>query len=122
MMILIIHAHPDPDSFTAALSAAVSSVLESAGKQVTVVDLYRIPGPFPPILEAEEFHRKTSLDTVVQQQMKLLDEAEGLEKDIILLWYPFNIWERIVSATKVAFLLLASIISAIFSSCSRCTM
>ena len=85
MMILIIHAHPEPDSFTAALAAAVGGALDSAGKQATVVDLYRIIdaglpgsiGPFPPILDAEELRRKTSLDTVVLRQMKIVEDAEG---------------------------------------------
>ncbi|MCK5248318.1 MAG: NAD(P)H-dependent oxidoreductase [Spirochaetaceae bacterium] len=77
MMILIIHAHPEPDSFTAALAAAVGEALDSAGKQATVVDLYRIPGQFPPVLDAEELRRKTSLDAAVLRQMKIVEDAEG---------------------------------------------
>ena len=40
MRALVVHAHPDPDSFSAALVGAVSQGLRSAGHEARVIDLY----------------------------------------------------------------------------------
>ena len=76
-MVLLISAHPDPDSFTAALAEAMAAELRSAGIELLISDLYKKEGglPFPPILDTEELHRKTSLDAPVQRQMRRLEEA-----------------------------------------------
>lgn len=76
-MVLVVYAHPDPDSFTAALAAAASEALKSAGEEVHTVDLYSIDGalPFPSLMNVEELHRKTSLETLIQGQMRLLEES-----------------------------------------------
>lgn len=84
-MVLLIHAHPEPDSFTSAIAAALTAVLESSGNAVRSIDLYRMSGglgsgqteAFPPLLEAEEIRRKTSFDPLVQSQMKLIENAEA---------------------------------------------
>ena len=76
-MILIIHAHPDPESFTLSIAGEIARSLETADKATRTVDLYRLPTPFPPILEADELHRKTSLNSVVQTQMNLVEKADG---------------------------------------------
>ena len=93
-MILLVHAHPGPDSFTASIAREIARRLESAGTDTRVVDLYRIPipaalhpgspsrtigsiTPFPPLLDADELHRKTSLDSIVQAQMNLVENASG---------------------------------------------
>lgn len=84
-MVLLIHAHPEPDSFTSAIAAALTESLQGGGYTVQNIDLYRLPaniGPgqtetFPPLLEAEELRRKTSFDPMVQLQMKLLENADA---------------------------------------------
>lgn len=84
-MVLLIHAHPETDSFTSAIAAGLTKTLESGGKAVQNIDLYRMSGSigseatetFPPLLEAEEMRRKTSFDPLVQSQMKLLENAEA---------------------------------------------
>lgn len=84
-MVLLIHAHPEPDSFTSAIAAAVTEILENAGSTVLNIDLYRIPGDsgseetvtFPPVLETDELRRKTSFEGLIQAQMKNLENAEA---------------------------------------------
>ncbi len=85
VVILIVHAHPELDSFTSSIAADISACLEATGKIVSNIDLYRLPVVnrqnsfqiFPPVLEADELHRKSSLEDVVQQQMKLVEDAEA---------------------------------------------
>jgi NAD(P)H dehydrogenase (quinone) len=85
VMILIVHAHPEPDSFTSSIAADITTCLEANGKSVSNIDLYRLPDAerqnslqiFPPVLEAEELHRKSSLEGIVQQQMKLVEDAQA---------------------------------------------
>ncbi|MDF1566880.1 MAG: NAD(P)H-dependent oxidoreductase [Spirochaetaceae bacterium] len=84
-MVAIIHAHPDPDSFTSSLAAAAAESLASSGLETRIVDLYRVGlsddesknGPFPPVMENDELRRKTSFDTTVQRQMDLVERADG---------------------------------------------
>lgn len=84
-MILLIHAHPDPKSYTSALAAAIGESLMNVDIDVSVTDLYRIPDPasggsvkpFPPVLELEELRRKSSLDESVLEQMKLVEQASA---------------------------------------------
>ena len=78
-VIAIIQAHPDPDSFSAALADAVGKTLRSSGADIESVDLYRCANgaPFPPLLDLEELHRKTSFQPEVQRQMDLVEQAMG---------------------------------------------
>lgn len=79
-MVLLIHAHPDPESFTTALAEAVKASLTKAGHEVVTVDLYRLndrPHAFQPVLDLEELRRKSSLEDEVQKQMSLVEKAEG---------------------------------------------
>lgn len=78
-MIPVIHAHPDPDSFTAAIAGSATEVLSAAGVSTHSVDLYRCDGgyAFPPILDIDELRRKTSLNPIVQTQMTLVEESAG---------------------------------------------
>ena len=84
-MVAIIHAHPDPDSFTSSLASAAAQTLASSGLDTQIVDLYRIGlsedeskrGPFPPVMEMDEFRRKTSFDSAVQRQMALVERSAG---------------------------------------------
>jgi putative NADPH-quinone reductase len=79
-MVLLIHAHPDPESFTLALAEAVKASMTEAGQEVISVDLYRLnggPHAFQPVLDLEELRRKSSLEDEVQKQMSLVEKAEG---------------------------------------------
>ena len=78
-MILIVLAHPDPDSLSAAVAGAAEKTLSALGVETTTVDLYRVDGgrPFPALLETDELRRKTSLHPVVQRQMSLVERADG---------------------------------------------
>lgn len=72
---LILYAHPDPTSFTAALRDRASAVLSRAGFAVTVSDLYG--EGFHPVLDrhdftepssTEKFHIQTEQEHAYQQQ------------------------------------------------------
>jgi putative NADPH-quinone reductase len=77
-MVLVLHAHPDTESFTAFIATETARALESSGVTVQSADLYRLEnGPFPPLADTEELRRKTSLDPMVQQQMALVEEADS---------------------------------------------
>ena len=78
-MILLVWAHPDPRSLTAALASNLARQLRTAGRQVCTVDIYRMDSGrgFPFIFDEAELRRKTSLNPVVQNQMCLVEEAEA---------------------------------------------
>ena len=78
-MILLIYAHPDPRSFTAALAEEFQQALRQQDVEVASVNLYGdgSRGVFPAIMDAEELRRGTSLEPAVQKQMRLVEEAEG---------------------------------------------
>ena len=40
MRVLVVHSHPDPESFSAALRAAVLGALDRAGHETRLIDLY----------------------------------------------------------------------------------
>ncbi|MDR0066144.1 NAD(P)H-dependent oxidoreductase, partial [Acinetobacter sp. 11520] len=50
---LIVHAHPEPQSFTAALKSKAKQTLEKLGHSVEVSDLYQMQ--FNPIASQEDF-------------------------------------------------------------------
>lgn len=90
MRCLVVHAHPDPESFNAALFTRVCRGLESAGHRVDTIDLYR--SGFEPCLSESEHrhydrlvteHRAGGaegrvLDPVVAEHMELVGRAEAL--------------------------------------------
>ncbi len=78
-MIIVVHAHPDPESYTSYIATAVADHLRSTGIDAIETDLYRCDkgAPFPPVLNKEELERKTSLEPTVQRQMSLIEEATG---------------------------------------------
>lgn len=56
MNILIVHAHPEPQSFTAALKDHAIQVLNDLGHHVEVSDLYEMD--FNPVASKEDFHSR----------------------------------------------------------------
>ena len=81
MKVLVVHAHPDPDSFGAAVRDAVLRGLSSAGHQVTLLDL-EAEGYEPCLTETDYEHYDTSgprhHDPVVATHIATLQEAEAL--------------------------------------------
>ncbi len=85
MVVLVVHAHPDPDSLGAALARAAVEGLRDAGRQVELVDLYA--DRFDPRMTADERRAYESdapiLDPTVQRYAELLGRA-----DTVVFVYP----------------------------------
>lgn len=63
MNVLIVHAHPEPKSFTTAMKDLAVAELTNAGHQVTVSDLYAMN--FNPVASAEDFGSRQNPDYLV---------------------------------------------------------
>ncbi len=63
MNVLIVHAHPEPQSFTAALRDQARSTLEAQGHQVQVSDLYAMN--WNPVVSAADFASRDNPDYLV---------------------------------------------------------
>lgn len=80
MQVLVVHAHPDPKSFGAALRDAAIRGLESAGHDVHLIDLYEIDYE-PWLTEAE--HRdyltlgECNPDPVVRSHIELVKRCDA---------------------------------------------
>jgi NAD(P)H dehydrogenase (quinone) len=73
MNILIVHAHPEPKSFTSALCRTAEEVLVGAGHGVEVTDLYR--QQFNPVASAEDFYAPQNVEYLVYA----LEQGHGIE-------------------------------------------
>lgn len=79
MRVLVLYAHPDPDSYCAALHATVLDALRRAGHEVDDLDLYR--EGFDPVLTLEErraYHEVPGNREFVASYVERLERAEGL--------------------------------------------
>lgn len=81
MKVLVVHAHPDPDSFGAAVRDAVLKGLSSAGHDVTLLDLEA--ENYQPCLTAGDYeHYDTNgsghRDPIVALHITALQNAEAL--------------------------------------------
>ncbi|MCS4259500.1 NAD(P)H dehydrogenase (quinone) [Pseudomonas protegens] len=63
MNVLIVHAHPEPQSFTAALRDQARSTLDAQGHQVQVSDLYAMN--WNPVASAADFASRDNPDYLV---------------------------------------------------------
>lgn len=63
MNVLIVHAHPEPHSFSAALCATATDHLRAQGHQVRVSDLYALG--FNPVASAADFGQRQNPDHLV---------------------------------------------------------
>ncbi|MBC2659013.1 NAD(P)H-dependent oxidoreductase [Pseudomonas sp. MSSRFD41] len=63
MNVLIVHAHPEPQSFTAALRDQARSTLQALGHQVQVSDLYAMD--WNPVASAADFARRDNPEYLV---------------------------------------------------------
>ncbi len=77
---LVVFAHPDPDSFSAALCAAAVSALREAGHHVDLIDLYA--EDFDPRMTTDERRAYESPTPILSSQVdayaRLVRDAEGL--------------------------------------------
>jgi len=80
MNVLIVHAHPAPDSFNHALAAAARRGLESVGHTVTTLDLYATN--YRAAMNSSEWQAYESdspvLDPIVTEHVELIRSSEAL--------------------------------------------
>lgn len=79
MRVLVVYAHPDPDSYCAAIHATVLDALRRGGHDVDSLDLYA--EGFDPVLTLEErraYHRVPANREPVAGYVERLERAEGL--------------------------------------------
>jgi NAD(P)H dehydrogenase (quinone) len=63
MKVLIVHAHPEPKSFSSALKFAAVDVFQEGGHEVHVSDLYAMR--FNPVASADDFGKRANPDYCV---------------------------------------------------------
>lgn len=63
MKVMIVHAHPEPKSFSTALKTVAEQALLNAGHEVRVSDLYAMR--FNPVASAEDFAQRSNPDYCV---------------------------------------------------------
>jgi len=101
MNTLIVYAHPEPASFSAALKNTSVATLTELGHEVVVSDLYRMG--FAPVLDADEFAQRANQDVFDpsrEQEHAYAHNAHSLDvrteqakvaaADLLLLHFP--IW------------------------------
>jgi NAD(P)H dehydrogenase (quinone) len=76
MKILIVLAHPNPQSFNAAIAQTVVQTLEDDGHEVIFHDLYG--EKFDPVLPAGEINKDAALPAVIEQYSAELAAAAGI--------------------------------------------
>lgn len=74
---LMVHAHPEPESFSSAQAAAVAKQLRSDGVQVDVIDLYG--EGWDPVLSREQFLDGTSYFKPQAEQMRAVTAGTLIE-------------------------------------------
>jgi len=81
MNVLIIHAHPEPQSFTAALRDQAVQTLQAQGHEVQVSDLYEMH--WNPVASAEDFSARDNPDYLVYAlEQRLGVKSHSLAPDI----------------------------------------
>lgn len=99
MKVLIVHAHPEPTSFNAALTAAASEALRSGGHTVTISDLYA--EGFEPRAGRHDFQEEADPDRFHYQREQAhaatsrsfvpelaREQARLLDADLLILQFP----------------------------------
>lgn len=81
MNVLIVHAHPEPNSFTAALRDQAVDTLKAQGHEVQVSDLYAMN--WNPVASAEDFSSRENPDYLVYAlEQRLGVKSQSLAADI----------------------------------------
>jgi NAD(P)H dehydrogenase (quinone) len=79
--VLIVHAHPEPRSFTAAMRDTAAGTLRAAGDAVVISDLYA--DSFDPVVKAADFPDRRDPDYLnVALEQRHADETGTLPADI----------------------------------------
>ena len=76
MNILLILAHPDPNSFNHSIAETAKETLENQGHKVFYHDIYE--EKFDPILTAEEIPKDAKVDPVIAKYCDELLNADGI--------------------------------------------
>lgn len=79
MRILVVHAHPAPDSFGAAVRDEVMATLSSKGHEVRLIDLYALD--FDPVMRADErrgYYGGVPSDPELEPHIEAIRWAEGV--------------------------------------------
>ncbi|WP_306189681.1 MULTISPECIES: NAD(P)H-dependent oxidoreductase [unclassified Streptomyces] len=98
---LIVHAHPEPHSFSTAQKTTAAQTLREAGYRVDVLDLYAegwapvldrrefapVDGPFKPQAAQMRAVRDGSLDTTVREHLDRLLAADLLVLSFPMWWF-----------------------------------
>ncbi|MCQ8895076.1 NAD(P)H-dependent oxidoreductase [Limnobacter humi] len=81
MNVLIVHAHPEPQSFCTAMKDRMVSLFESMGHTVVVSDLYE--KSFNPVASAADFSKRANPDYLVYAlEQRHAEKTGALPKDI----------------------------------------
>lgn len=81
MKVLIVHAHPEPKSFTAALRDQAVATLEAQGHEVQVSDLYAMN--WNPVASADDFSSRENPEYLVYAlEQRLGVKSQSLASDI----------------------------------------
>ncbi|POA19697.1 NAD(P)H dehydrogenase [Pseudomonas sp. FW300-N1A1] len=81
MKVLIVHAHPEPNSFTAALRDQAVSTLEAQGHEVQVSDLYAMD--WNPVASCNDFSSRENPEYLVYAlEQRLGVKSQSLAADI----------------------------------------
>lgn len=83
-MFLLIYAHPDPDSFNAAIKSQVISTLESKKQAYKLIDLYA--EKFDPVMGKEEMKDEVTSDAV-KRYREMIKEASTLVFVFPVWWF-----------------------------------
>lgn len=84
MRVLVLYAHPDPESFAAALHRTILETLVATGHEVDDCDLYA--EGFNPVLSREE---RVGYHDLASNQQSVASDVERLQKaDALVLSYP----------------------------------
>lgn len=81
MKVLIVHAHPEPQSFTAALRDQATATLQAQGHEVQVSDLYAMN--WNPVASASDFTSRENPDYLVYAlEQRLGVKSQSIAADI----------------------------------------
>lgn len=81
MKVLIVHAHPEPQSFTAALRDQATATLQAQGHEVQVSDLYAMH--WNPVASASDFTSRENPDYLVYAlEQRLGVKSQSIAADI----------------------------------------
>lgn len=101
MNVLVVHAHPDPDSFGAAVRDAVLRGLASAGHQVTLLDLEA--ENYQPCLTRHDYDRYDSQErpgATAHHDPVVADHIEALRNaDAVIFTFP-TFWSGLPAVLK----------------------